>query len=122
VILQFNKKQIEPGMTVLEIKGSIHCGPECARMEKQIDELIAARENRVIFDMTAVTHMDSAAIGSLVRCLVKLKKSGGGLRMVGAQSMIEYSLKLTKVDKLIPAFKTVPEAATGFAISEAPQA
>ena len=115
MILQFTKKQIEPGMTSLEIKGSIHCGPECARLEKQIDELIAAQETRVIFDMTGVTHMDSAAIGSIVRCLMKLKKSGGGLRMAGLQSMIEYSLKLTKVDKLIPAYKSVPDAAAGFA-------
>ena len=122
MILQFNKKQIEPGMTTLEIKGSIHCGPECARLEKQIDELIAAHETRVIFDMTGVSHMDSAAIGSLVRCLMKLKKSGGGLHMAGAQSMIEYSLKLTKVDKLIPAFKTVPEAASGFSAAGAQQA
>lgn len=117
MILQFNKKQIEPGMTALEIKGSIHCGPECARLEKQIDELIAAKETRVIFDMTGVTHMDSAAIGAIVRCLMKLKKSGGGLRMAGVQSMIEYSLKLTKLDKLVPAFKTVSEAASGFSTS-----
>ena len=117
MILQFNKRQIEPGMTALEIKGSIHCGPECARLEKQIDELIAAKETRVIFDMTGVTHMDSAAIGAIVRCLMKLKKSGGGLRLAGVQSMIEYSLKLTKVDKLVPAFKTVSEAASGFSSS-----
>ena len=83
-------------------------------LQKQIDELIAAKETRVILDMAGVTHMDSAAIGAIVRCLMKLKQSGGGLRMAGVQSMIEYSLKLTKVDKLIPAFKTVTEAASGF--------
>src|SRR5882672_11762098 len=106
MILQFTKKQIGPGMTALEIKGSIHCGPECARLEKQVDELILARETRVILDMAGVTHMDSAAIGALVRCLTKLKKAGGGLRMAGAQPMVDYSLKLTKLDRLIPNFKS----------------
>jgi anti-sigma B factor antagonist len=114
MILQFTKQHIEPGMTALIIKGSIHCGPECARLEKQVDELIGSSEYHVIFDMTGVTHMDSAAIGALVRCLTKLKKAGGGLRMACAQPMVDYSLKLSKLDKLIPNFKSVGEAATGF--------
>jgi anti-sigma B factor antagonist len=117
MILQFTKQQIEPGVTALVIKGSIHCGPECARLEKQVDELIGSSEYRVIFDMAGVTHMDSAAIGALVRCLTKLKKAGGGLRMACAQPMVDYSLKLTKLDKLIPNFKSVGEAAAGFSAS-----
>lgn len=121
MILEFTKRQIEPGMTALAIKGSIHCGPECARLEKQVDELIAAKETRVIFDMAGVTHMDSAAIGSIVRCLTKLKNAGGGLRMAGAQTMVDYSLKLTKVDRLIPNFKSVPDAAAGFSSAGAAQ-
>jgi anti-sigma B factor antagonist len=102
-------------MTSLEIKGSIHCGPECTRLEKQVDELISARETRVIFDMAGVTHMDSAAIGALVRCLTKLKKAGGGLHMASAQPMIDYSLKLTKLDKLITGYPSVAAAVEGFA-------
>lgn len=101
-------------MTALAIKGSIHCGPECARLEREVDALIAVRETWVIFDMTAVTHADSAAIGSIVRCLTKLKSVGGALRIAAAQPMIDYSLKMTKVDKLIEMFPTVDQAAKGF--------
>jgi len=122
VILQFTRKPMGPGMTALEIKGSIHCGPECARLEKQVDELILARETRVILDMAGVTHMDSAAIGALVRCLTKLKKAGGGLHMASTQPMIEYSLKLTKLDKLIPAYSSVGDAAAGFSSTGTVQA
>jgi len=114
MILQFAKQQIEPGVIALVIKGSIHCGPECARLEKQVDELIGNRETRVIFFFFCVTHMDSAAIGSLVRCLTKLKSAGGGLRMACAQPMVDYSLKITKLDKLLPNFQSVREAAAGF--------
>lgn len=114
MILQFTTRKIQPGISSLEIKGSIHCGPECARLERQVDDLIGARETRVIFDMAGVTHMDSAAIGSVVRCLTKLKNAGGGLRIASAQPMIDYSLKLTKLDRLLPSFKTVEEAVAGF--------
>jgi anti-sigma B factor antagonist len=119
VILEFTKRTIQPGMAVLEMRGSIHCGPECARLEKEVDGMIASRETRLIFDMAGVTHADSAAIGTIVRCLGKLKKAGGGLRIAAVQSMVDYSLKLTKVDKVIELFPTVEQAAQGFSGPEA---
>jgi anti-anti-sigma factor len=114
VILEFTKRTLQPGLTALAIQGSIHCGPECARLEREVDGLIAARETRVILDMAGVTHADSAAMGTLVRCLTKLRTAGGALRIASAQPMIDYSLKLTKVDKLIEMFPTVDQAAQGF--------
>ncbi len=81
--------------------------------------MIAAHETRVIFDMAGVTHADSAAIGSIVKCLAKLKSAGGGLRIAAVQPMIDYSLKLTKVDKVIEIFPTVELAAKGFSAPEA---
>jgi anti-sigma B factor antagonist len=119
VILEFTKRTIQPGMAVLEMRGSIHCGPECARLEKEVDGMIASRETRLIFDMAGVTHADSAAIGTIVRCLAKLKKAGGGLRIAAVQSMVDYSLKLTKVDKVIELFPTVEQATQGFSGPEA---
>jgi len=101
-------------MTALEMRGSIHCGPECARLEREVDGMISAHETRVIFDMAGVTHADSAAIGAIVRCLTKLKSAGGALRIAAAQPMMEHSLKLTKVDLLIEMFPTVDQAAKGF--------
>jgi anti-anti-sigma factor len=104
-------------MAALEMKGSIHGGAECARLEKEVDGMIAARETRVIFDMAGVTHIDSAAIGMIVRCFTKLKKASGKLRIATAQPMIIYSLKMTKLDTLIEMFPSVDQAAEGFAAS-----
>ena len=118
MILDFTKRTLQPGMTALEMQGSIHCGPECARLEREVDGMIAARETLVIFDMAGVTHADSAAIGAIVRCLVKLKSAGGALRIAAAQPMIEHSLKLTRVDLLIEMFPTVDQAAKGFSGTE----
>jgi anti-anti-sigma factor len=119
MILEFTKRTVQPGVTALVMEGSIHCGPECARLEREVDAMIAARETRVIFDMAGVTHADSAAIGAIVRCLTKLKSAGGGLRIAAAQPMIDHSLKLTKVDKVIEIFSTVDQAAQGFSGPEA---
>lgn len=114
MILQFHRHQIAPGVASLEIRGNVHCGPECARMEKEVDALIQDKLTNVVFDLKGVTHMDSAAIGSVVRCNSKLKSAGGGLRLASAQPMIEHSLKITKVDKIIPVFSTTAEAVHSF--------
>lgn len=114
MILEFKRQTVRPGTAVLAMKGSIHCGPECARLEHEVDALIADRQTRVIFDMAGVTHADSAAIGAIVHCLQKLKTAGGGLRIAAPQSMIDHSLKLTKVHKVIEIFPTVDQAAEGF--------
>jgi anti-sigma B factor antagonist len=119
VILNFIKRTLPQGVTVLAMQGSIHCGPECARLEREVDGMIAARETRVIFDMAGVTHADSAAIGTIVRCLTKLKNAGGTLRIAAVQPMIDYSLKLTKVSNLIEMFPTVELAAKGLSAPEA---
>ena len=119
MILEFTKRTLQPGLTALAMHGSIHCGPECARLEREVDGMIAAHETRVIFDMAGVTHADSAAMGTIVRCLTKLKSAGGALRIAAAHPMVDYSLKLTKLDRVIEMFPTVEQAAKGFSGPEA---
>ena len=114
MILDFTKKTLSPGLVVVEIKGTMHTGPDCLRLAKEVDSLIAAHETRVVFDLSALTHADSAAMGALVRCLSNLKKAGGTLRIAAAHPMIVHSLKLTKIDQLVEMFPTVTEAAAAF--------
>jgi anti-anti-sigma factor len=119
VILEITKRSVQSGTIVLEIKGSIHCGPECVRLCLEVDKLIAANEIRVIFDMSGVTHADSAAIGAIVKCFTKLKGANGALRIASVQPMVDYSLKLTKVDRVIDIFPSVDQAANGFSSPDA---
>jgi len=120
VILELTKGDPKNGVTLIHMKGSIHTGPDCRRVEHEVEKLIAAGEVRVIFDMAAVTHIDSAAIGSIVRSLSNLKKAGGGLRLAGATGMIASSFKLTKLDRIVPLFPSVAEASENFSAAAPP--
>lgn len=119
MILQITKRTLQPGMIALEIKGSLHSGPECAKLSEEVDKLIQSRETRVILEMSGVTHADSSAIGVIVKCFTKLKSANGSLRIACAQSMVDYSLKLTKVDQVIELFPTLDQAAKGFSVPDA---
>ena len=38
--MEFVKKQIRPGVVVLEMTGSIRVGPNCQQIEQALDEII----------------------------------------------------------------------------------
>jgi len=108
--MEFTKKQVRPGVVVLELTGSIRIGPNCQQIEQAVDELIRQHETRVIFDLSGVPFIDSSGIGTIVRCLTKLKKVGGTLRLTGVKGMVEGVFKLTQIDKVLEIYPTAAEA------------
>jgi anti-anti-sigma factor len=117
VILHFTKASPKPGVAVLHFRGSIHSGPDCRRVEQETEILIGAKETFVIFDLTHVTHIDSSAIGSIVRCFSRLKTSGGYLRLAGCSGMIESSIKLTQLHKVLELYPTAAAAAENYPLA-----
>jgi anti-anti-sigma factor len=101
VILHLTKANPKSGVAIVHLNGSVHCGPDCRRLEQETDLLISSKENFVVFDFSQVTHIDSAAIGTIVRCYAKLKDSGGFLRLSGCAGMIECSLKMAQLHKVL---------------------
>ncbi len=59
-------------------------GADCQRLDQEIEHLMRQNEMRVIFDLSGVAQIDSGGMGKIVRCFSKLKKSGGSLRLAGA--------------------------------------
>jgi len=108
--MEFTKKQIRPGVVVLEMTGSIRIGPNCQQIEQAVEEIIRRHETCVIFDLSGVSFVDSSGVGTLVRCLAKLKKLGGTLRLTGVKGMVEGVLKLTQVDRVLEIYPTAAEA------------
>jgi anti-anti-sigma factor len=112
--MKFEKKQIEPGIVVLELTGRFVMGADCQRLDREVDDHAQRGEKSFILDLTAVDHVDSAAIGQIVKSYSKLKKSGGTMRLAGAKGMVDGVLKLTQVHKVIEIFPTAREAAQNF--------
>ncbi|MGB7590575.1 MAG: STAS domain-containing protein [Terriglobia bacterium] len=108
--MEFTKRQIRPGVVVLEMTGSIRIGPNCQQIEHVVDDLIRQHETRVIFDLSGVSFIDSSGIGTIVRSLTRLKKLGGTLRLTGVKGMVEGVFKLTQIDRIIEIYLTASEA------------
>jgi anti-sigma B factor antagonist len=104
----------KPGIIVLEMSGRVQMGADCKRIEKEVEDHILRNEKRMIFDLTAVDHVDSAVVGQIVKSHSSLAKSGGSLRLAGARGMVESVLKMTQVDKVVPVHPTVLAASESF--------
>lgn len=115
--MEFIKKQVQPGVVILHLTGSIRIGANCQQIELAVNELIEQGNIWVVFDLSGVTYIDSAGIGTVVRSLLKLKKLGGTLRLAGVTGMVGGVLKLTQIDRNFEMFPAADEAAKGLPLA-----
>ncbi len=91
--MKLSTRQIKPGIVLLEIAGRVSMGDDCTLLDSEVERHIQKNENRVIFDLAGVNHIDSAVIGQIVKCLSRLKRSGGALHLSGVHGMVEGVLE-----------------------------
>ncbi len=115
MILDIHRESPKPGITVLTLKGSIHSGPNCMKLEQEISSLLQGGVLRIVLDFSEVGHIDSSAIGSLVRSFMKVKAAGGMMRLAGVKGMLEGTFKITKVDQVMKIYPTPQAASEDFA-------
>ena len=112
--MKYETKRLEPGIVVLVISGRFLMGQDCRDVDREIERHIAENNKSFVFDLSAVDHIDSGAVGQIVKSLTRLKNSGGALRLAGVHGMVEGVLKMTRLDRVIEMFPTPAEAAQNF--------
>ena len=73
---------------------------------------VARRESdkSVIIDLTGVPYMDSAGLGSIVSVFTSCQRNGHGFAITGLSDRIRTLFQITRVDGLLPSFKSLEEA------------
>jgi anti-sigma B factor antagonist len=112
--VEITKKEMKPGVVVLELVGPLQMGVECTRLQLAIDDLLREKQSRVVLDLSKVTKLDSGGLGKLVDCFSRLKSAGGTLRLAGTTGMIEGVLKMAHADRFFKSYPTALEAADSF--------
>jgi anti-sigma B factor antagonist len=112
--VEIKRRESGPGIVVLEMNGSLLMGPDCQRIEQELEQLLRQNETRVIFDLSGISTIDSTGVGKIVSCFSRLKKSGASLRLAGLKGMVEHAFKLTQIDKVIGIYPTALDASESF--------
>ena len=63
--MRIAKKEMKPGVAVLELSGPLQMGVECKQLELAFDELLRENRTRVVLDLSGVTKLDSSGFGRI---------------------------------------------------------
>jgi anti-sigma B factor antagonist len=108
MLLNIQKRRVGADLIVLGLAGRITLGGECQEVEWQVEELLKKHEKKIIFDFSELKYLDSTGVGILVMCSGKVKQAGGDLSVVGAQGIVEQTLKMTNVETAAANLTTGP--------------
>ncbi len=114
MILNIERKQLPHDGVVFEMTGRIILGNNSRDVELNLTKALNENARKVVFDLTGVALLDSTGVGIVVMCHAKLKKVGGELRVAGSSGMVDETLRMTSVDKIVRFFPTVADAAVNF--------
>jgi anti-sigma B factor antagonist len=109
--LNIQKRRVGADAIVLGLAGRLTLGREHQEVEWQVEDLLKEHERKIIFDFSELKYLDSTGVGILVMCFGKVKQAGGELSVVGAQGIVEQTLKMTRVDQIVTLYSTVEAAA-----------
>jgi len=82
-----------------------------AEIGERLTEIVEKEERpKIIISFSAVDHLSSAALGTLIIINNKVKQRGGQLRLSNINPQIFEVFSITKLDKLFRIYSTVKEA------------
>jgi anti-sigma B factor antagonist len=99
--------------SVVVLRGKLMLGEDCRQLDAVIPELLSEGKTKLIFDLSAVTHIDSTGIGRFIDAYSRLMKVSGKMRLAGASGAVRDSFRVTRLDTVFAFFPTVDEARAG---------
>ena len=101
--------QDEEAATVVRVAGEIdaHTAPA---LRTQLIEILADGRTRLVLDLTAVTFLDSTALGVLVGAQRRVRALDGHLGVVADRPLTVKLFRMTGLDKVIALHSTVQQA------------
>jgi anti-anti-sigma factor len=114
MIVQTNRRQVDPDITVIEVSGRIRLGTSAQSLEWELQSLIKDGVRKLVLDISQLHSIDSAGIGMFCMIAGEMTKCGGCLRIAGAQGLVANTFDLVHMDKIVPQFSDTPSACQGF--------
>ena len=112
--LQFESTRVGPDITIVRLLGSLVAGPEGHALESVVLDLAGRGEKKLIFDLCGIDRIDSAGVQFVLQCFFTLRQAEGELRLASANPKVARLLSVTRLDALVPCYRTVTAASASF--------
>src|SRR5579872_5251439 len=108
--MEIAHQEVAPGTVVVTLTGKLMLGPEGDQIVSVVEELLAAGQRKIIFDLAGVTVIDSTGIGRFISSFNKIMAAGGEMRMAGATGHVMQSFKVSLLDKVFSFYPSLQQA------------
>lgn len=100
----------ESGVVILSMSGTLTMGNQLMKLEWTVEELVADKHHKIVFDLSEVSYLDSAAIGVLINCRGKVVSVDGQFRVANPSDRVREILRIAKIYDFIAPDATLDEA------------
>lgn len=94
--LKVTNREVE-GVAVVALEGRIVLGEESNQLREGVKSLLAKGKKKIVLNMSNVTFIDSAGLGTLVASHTSAKTQGASLRLCHLGSKFKEVLQITKL-------------------------
>jgi anti-sigma B factor antagonist len=96
VALKLSSREVD-GVTVLELDGRVVLGEETNSLREKVKSLLAEGKQKLVLDMSNVTLIDSAGLGTLVGVHQSASTRGASLRLCNLGAKFKELLQMTRL-------------------------
>jgi anti-sigma B factor antagonist len=113
VSLRMTDREVS-GVTVVEIEGRIVLGEESNSFREHVKSLLAAGKKKVVLNMSNVTYIDSAGLGTLVATYSSARAQGATLKLSNLGTKFREVLQVTKLFTVFDVYDTEAASVQSF--------
>ena len=106
--MELTRKRVEE-TNVVHVNGSLTVAT-AQEFFSQMVSYLEGGDSNFLLEMSSVDFVDSTGLGTIVRLAKRVREAKGELRVCDPQPKILELLELTRLDKILPIFKTQEEA------------
>ena len=91
------EQRTEGDVTTLYLKGKMTVGEGDELLREEVETLIEMDRVNIVLDMASVPDIDSACLGEILHCHIRVTKEGGELRLANVSEKLRVLLTRTKI-------------------------
>lgn len=111
--LKITSREVE-GVAVLALEGRIVLGEESNALRENVKKLLAENKKDIVLNMSNVTYIDSAGLGTLVASHHSARSQGTALKLSNLGSKFQEVLQVTRLLTVFDVFDSEAAAVRSF--------
>jgi anti-anti-sigma factor len=108
--MEIRHSEIAPATVVVTITGKVMLGTDSEKIVDLVGELLREGKRTIIFDISAVTRIDSTGIGRFISSYREIAAAGGEMRIAGAAGYLFQAFHICQLDTIFRFFPDLEAA------------